>query len=121
MEKLQSLDIIIEHINNVLDDNYISEKERESIEFLKLQHKIKEGDFYKYRRSQIEEIIHKQFHLIYLDNTITKEEAEHNFKLQDLFDLSYDQYDKMKENEIKRALSEGANIFHLDTARIPNI
>ena len=117
--KLKLLDVLIEYANLVLDDHYISEKERENIEMLKLYFRIKEGDFYKYRHLQIEDIIHRQFERIYLDNTITKEEAKHSFNLQDLFDLSYDQFDLMKEKEIIRAMSEGTNIFHLDTARFP--
>ncbi|MFA7471153.1 MAG: HNH endonuclease, partial [Weeksellaceae bacterium] len=38
-----------------------------------------------------------------------------------VFDLSYDQFDKLKEIEVRKALERGADISELDTARIPKV
>ena len=46
-------------------------------------------------------------------------EALHSGGLQEIFDLSYDQLDKFKGSEVRRALDRGALISELDTANIP--
>jgi hypothetical protein len=79
---------------------------------------IKEGDFYKYKLLEIQEILHQQFEKLYFDNNISEEEAEYSLNLQEMFGLNYDQFDLLKEEEIKKALERGANILNLDTANI---
>jgi hypothetical protein len=112
------LDILISYTNIVLEDNIITENEKRNFAFLKLYFKIKESDFYKYKLYEIKTILHRQFEKLYFDNNISEEEALHSVNLQDMFDLSYNQFDEMKEEEIKRALENGANILNLDTANI---
>ena len=113
------LDLLILYIYEVLRDNIIDENEKRNIKILKLFFKIKEGDFYKNRYKEIENILHIQFEKLYIDNKISKEEALHNFKLRSIFDLSHEQFDKFKENEVRRALESGAKITDLDTSIIP--
>ena len=113
------LDLLINYIKIVLDDHAITDVEKKNVGLLKLLFKIKEGDFYKYRYYEIGDILRRQFKLLYEDNDISKEEAIYKVELQDFFDLSYDQFDLLKENEIRRALSEGADIKDLNTGRIP--
>jgi hypothetical protein len=114
------LDLLIVYINLILNDHIISTNEKYNVELLKKYFKIQEGDFYKYRYQEVEDILHRQFERIYLDNNVSKEEAIHHVDLQDLFNLGYDQFEEFKSNEIRRALDHGANIFDLDTARYPN-
>lgn len=117
--KEELLDLLIVYINLILNDNIISEKEKFNVELLKKYFKIKEGDFYNNRYQEVEDILVRQFERIYLDNYVSKEEAIHSVELQGLFNLSYDQFDQIKENEIRRALDRGADITNLDTARYP--
>lgn len=117
--KEELLDLLIVYINLILNDHIISEKEKSNIELLKLYFKIKEGDFYNNRYFEVEDILHRQFERLYFDNVINKEEALHNVDLQDLFDLSYDQFDEFKEKEVQKALENGADITDLDTAKYP--
>ena len=119
--KEEILDLLIIYIKLILDDHVITEKERKNVALLKKLFKIKEGDFLKYKYPEIEEIIHAQFKRLYADNKITIEEAIYKVEFQGLFDLSYDQFDKMKEIEIQRALEEGAKITDLDTVRYPKV
>jgi hypothetical protein len=114
--KNELLDVLIEYSNIVLRDNVLSETEKTNFEFLKLYFGIKEGDFYKNKRLEIKNILNKQFEKLYDDNFITHLEAEHNFILQEMFDLNYDQFDILKEDIIIKAIEKGAEITNLDTA-----
>lgn len=119
--KEELLDLLIVYINLILNDYIISEKEKSNIELLKIYFKIKEGDFYNNRYYEVEDILHRQFERLYFDNSINNEEALHNVDLQDLFDLSYDQFDEFKEKEVRKALEQGADIIDLDTAKYPKV
>lgn len=113
------LDLILVYINLALNDHIISENERNNIELLKIYFKIKEGDFIEKRHSEIEDVLQRQFERQYSDNKIDNIESMHSVYLQEIFDLSYDQFDKFKEREIINALARGADITELDTASYP--
>ena len=113
------LDLIIVYINLALNDHIISENERKNIHTLKTYFKIKEGDFFEKRHSEVEYVLQRQFEIQFKDNKIDHLESMHNIYLQEIFDLSYDQFDKFKEREINNALSRGADITELDTAKYP--
>jgi HNH endonuclease len=113
------LDLLIVYTNLVLNDNEISTNEINNIRFLKLIFGIKEGDFYKYRKDEVEEVLRRQFYREYYDNTIDKNESIHNVNLQEIFDLGYDQFDNIKKEEILNAIDRGAKINELDTAIDP--
>lgn len=113
------LDLLLAYIHVVLNDNIISEKERNNIRFLKTYFKIREGDFLEKRKADIGNVLQRQFARQFLDDKIDVSESIHNVFLQEIFDLSYDQFDKFKEQEIKNALERGADITDLDTANRP--
>ncbi|MCO5267509.1 MAG: hypothetical protein M9897_01265 [Brumimicrobium sp.] len=117
--KLELLDLLITYAIVILDDHIVSEKERFNIEILKKYFRIKEGDFFTYRYSEVENILHRQFEIIYSDNDVSREEAIHKVALQELFDLSYDQFEIFKQKEISQALDRGADISNLDTTTFP--
>jgi hypothetical protein len=117
--KEELLNLLIAYINIMLEDNIITDDELRSLKILKLYFRVKEGDFYKKCYKGVENILHRQFEMLYSDNKIGTEEEKHDLRLQELFDLSYDQFDKFKENEIKKALLRGANITELNTAGFP--
>ncbi len=103
----------------ILNDHIISGNEKFNVELLKKYFNIKEGDFYKIRYQEVEYILHRQFERIYQDNAVSKEEALGKVDLQDIFDLSYDQFEEFKEKEIRRALNQGADIAGLDASKFP--
>lgn len=113
--KEEILDLLLVYINLILNDNVITGNEAGNIELLKRFFKIKEGDFYNYRYDEIEDILTRQFERIYADNQIDTEEALHKVGLQELFDLSYDQFLELVNKEIKIALQRGASLTELDT------
>lgn len=116
--KEEILDLMLAYINIVLDNNIITENEARNVKLLKKFFKVKEGDFYNYRHKQIESILNKQFERIYADNQIDTEEALHKVGLQELFDLSYDQFLNLIDKEVKAALQRGADPNELDTVII---
>ena len=114
--KEEILDVLIVYINLILNDHVITENELKNIQYLKLIFKIDEGDFYKYRFDEIDDILSRQFLRMYRnDDKIDDTEALHKVSLQKLFDLSYDQFLEFKEEEIIAALERGADITELDT------
>ena len=115
--KEELLDVLIIYINLILQDHIITEKELDNVQFLKMIFNIKEGDFFKYRYEEIDEILNKQFVRIYRnDNKIDEAESFHKVSLQKLFNLSYDQFLGFKEMEVLSAIERGASIQDLDTA-----
>jgi hypothetical protein len=114
--KDELLDIVLNYINIILNDNYLTQKELNNVRLLKLFFKIKERDFYKYRYDEIKEILHKQLSLIYRnDNRIDEAEALYKVDLQELFSLSYDQFLEFANEEDIIAIEKGANVTDLDT------
>lgn len=116
--KPELLDLLIAYANFILEDNVITDNEKQNFGFLKIYFGIREGDFYKYKLPEIKPLINKQLNHLYADNLITLTEAENNVLLQDIFDLDYDQLDKMKESFVVKSIEQGAEITNLDTANI---
>ncbi|MCR9181716.1 MAG: HNH endonuclease [Flavobacteriaceae bacterium] len=117
--KEELLDLVLVYINLALNDHILTDNEKKNIKLLKAYFKIEEGDFYKYRFSEVEEILQRQFERLYLDDKIDEHEELHKVDLQEIFSLSYDQFDNFKSVEIINALERGADITDLDTARFP--
>lgn len=117
--KQDLLDLVISYIDLILDDHILTDTEHNNIKRLKLYFDINEGDFYKYRKTAIGAILGKEFWRMYQNNKIDSAEAMQNAGLQELFDLSHDQFDGFKETVVREALERGADITDLDTAKFP--
>lgn len=118
--KDELLHVVLRYARLALDDHRLTGEECHTIRYLKRLFAIREGDFYQMRYHEVKEVLHKQFEHIYRDDDrISPEEAFHKVALQDVFDLSYDQFLEFKEDEIRQALARGADIRDLDTARVP--
>ncbi len=114
------LNLLLVYINIVLNDNVITENEARNVNLLKRFFKIKESDFFNYRRCEVEKILYKQFVRIYENNHIDTEEALHKVGLQELFGLGYDEFLKFNNKEAEAALRRGANLNDLDTVFKPS-
>lgn len=73
----------------------------------------------KFKNFEITELLRKEFIRIYSDYFVDKIEERLNFNLQSLFDLSYDQFESIKQDKIIHALVNGANPVDLDISTIP--
>ena len=117
MEKIKDkiLDMILSYIHLIMEDNYITPKEATNIKFLKRFFRIREGDFYSIKYYEVERILDKQFEHMYQNNSIDNEEALQKVELQELFDLSYDQFLQLCQKAVQGAIDRGANLSDLDT------
>ncbi|RYE54866.1 MAG: hypothetical protein EOP48_11380 [Sphingobacteriales bacterium] len=113
--KLQVLDMLISYIWLIVSDNVITAREANNLRFLKRFFKIREGDFYSSKYATIETILERQFELMYQDDVIDKDEAIQKVELQEMFDLSYDQFLKLSQKAITSAIDRGADPLELDT------
>lgn len=105
------LDLMLAYIHIILDDHYISEDEYQDISFLKILFKIEEGDFYARRYHQVKDILQSQVQMVWgIDNEVSIREALHKVNLQDLFDLSYDQFVEF-ENSIEPLPIKQSTVF----------
>jgi len=114
--KIALLDLLIKYADCILEDDIITEDEKRNFDFLKLFFRIKEGYFWKYKSFEIKEILHRQFEKLYADHYIDRSEAEHEVLLQDIFDLNYAQFEKIKEKYVIESIKQGADIISLNTA-----
>lgn len=114
--RAESINVLVDYIEYILDDNILSQQEMESLEFLKRYLRIKEGDFFVFHKEDvIQKTIYNQMKIILADLNVDKDEAIVKVNLQKLFDLSYDQFLKFERKAIEEALDNGANIKNLDT------
>jgi len=97
--KVDMLDLILHYIYFIIEDHIISEKEWKNAEFLKLYFKIKEGDFLKYRHKEVQQVCQKQYARIISDGIIDYDEELFMVGMQGLFDLGYDQLEKLKNKQ----------------------
>jgi hypothetical protein len=109
------LDLLLVYINLILNDNVLTENEMRNVILLKKIFKIIEGDFYKYRYDEVRETLYRQFERLYADNKIDGNESSFKVDLQELFDLSYDQFLEFIDKEVNEALQRGASLNDLDT------
>ena len=100
--KLELIDLSLLYIKIILNDHVITPNEKRNIETLKILFKIREGDFYKYRYYEVRDILHRQFDALCVEDNINSSRAIYDFELQDMFDLSYKQFDKLREKEIRK-------------------
>lgn len=92
--KSHTLPVILDYAMISLEDNFLEETEMRNVKMLKLFFCIEEGDFYKNNLpKRVEEIIILQLKRIYADGVVDTEEALQMGELQNLFGLSYDQFE----------------------------
>ncbi len=113
--KSASLELILAYIRLIIQDLEISDEELLNVCLLKRFLRIKEGDFIENKSDKIAEILHHQFYLLYKNNRMEEILQEYRFRLQDLFDLSYDEFLEFERESIEGALRNGADIFEFDT------
>lgn len=86
---------------------------------LKRVFRIEEGDFMKFKSHEVLDVLKRQFLRMYSDNFIDKKEAITNVKLQIMFDLSFDEFENLKEDEVINSLIHGADPRNLDISKLP--
>lgn len=117
--KNEALEYLIAYAVFILKDDVITEEELFDFTALKRVFRIDEGDFIKFKSVEVLEILKQQFLRMYSDHIIDRKEAIANVKLQIMFDLSFDEYEKLKQDEVIAALIQGADPGDLDISKLP--
>jgi hypothetical protein len=113
--KIAALDVILFYIEIALEDGSITLEEQRQIRFMKSIFEIEEGDLYRFRYQRVKFLSELFLGRLYLDNHITQSESMEKVALQELFDLSYDQFLEFSNNFDRKALLKRAHIIDLDT------
>lgn len=118
--KNEALNLLIAYSYYILEDSVISETEIRDFTFLKRIFRIREGDFIQNKNFEIKEILKMEFIRIYSDHFVDEQEQLLKINLQSLFDLSYDEFEEIKKDEVINSLINGANPKDLDISKIPD-
>lgn len=108
------LHLIFAYIKIALEDERLTEDEKNSIKFLKTLFHIQRGDFYYHNKWDVEKTIMDQLSKMYADDFITEEEAELKSALQEIFDLSFDQMNDYAKIKAAASIQKGADPKDLD-------
>ena len=112
--KVDFLHVIFEYIKLSLEDNILTNEEKDHIKYLKRLFQIQPGDFQLHNSWQVEKVIAFQLSKIYEDNFVTPEEALLKVDLQELFDLSFDEMNEYSKKEAIVSIQKGAAAEDLD-------
>jgi hypothetical protein len=108
------LHLIFEYIKLSLEDNLLTNEERDHIRYLKKIFHIQPGDFQLHIGLLVERVITFQLSKIYEDDFVTPDEALLKVDLQELFDLSFDQMNEYSKKEAIVSIQNGAEAEDLD-------
>lgn len=114
--KSEAIRFILDFAEMYLCDNVITDEELKNMRMLKLFFRIEDNELLVDGNDvRIKKMLSKQFEMMYFDNKIDSKEAEYKVRLQELFNLSYDQFLSFEKDAVKSALEKGAKISELDT------
>jgi len=108
------LHLIFAYIKIALEDEMLTQEEKDNIRFLKTLFHIQPGDFYYHNKLDVEKTIMDQLSKIYADDFITEEEAELKSAIQEVFDLTYDQMNEYAKMKAAVSIIKGADPKDLD-------
>ncbi|MEO9211328.1 MAG: hypothetical protein ABI208_09535 [Ginsengibacter sp.] len=108
------LHLIFAYIKIALEDERLTELEKNNIKFLKTLFHIQRGDFCYYNNWDVEKTIMDQLSKMYEDDFITEEEAELKSALQEIFDLSFDQMNDYAKLKAAGSIQKGVEPKNLD-------
>ncbi len=100
------LDLIAYFVELCLDDHVLTTEERLAAKQLKRLLHIKEGDLWGLRRREVEELVGREVDRILASGMVDQAEALYQAHLQEVFDLSYDQYLEVSRRFVDRIVDE---------------
>jgi hypothetical protein len=86
------LDILLAYVRTVLQHGPLSPDDRANIAQLKTILQIREGAFYLHRAAEVSALLQDQMEVTLADDMIDDAEDLQQVALQEIFDLSYDDY-----------------------------
>jgi hypothetical protein len=101
----QRLDLVLGYVSALVADGDLDAEHLKAISNLKNCLGVTEGDFVSLRPAEVAAILAGELEQILEDDSIDEEEDLRQADLQDVFDLSYDQYLQLTRIEFERAMS----------------
>lgn len=90
--KPELVDVVLYCVRLALADHDLSESELENIRYLKRLFRIKEGDIQELQPEEVAELLTGQMTVILADKNVDPAEQLEKVRLQEAFDLGYDQF-----------------------------
>lgn len=100
------LDIVLYCADRAVRDNVLSRGELDAVRRLKLLCSVKEGDFVRLRHEEVAQLIGRAMEVVLGDHDVSTGEAEYKVGLQELFDLSYDEFLEIVRDPMRAALTD---------------
>ncbi|NWG14807.1 MAG: hypothetical protein HXY20_14875 [Acidobacteria bacterium] len=100
------LDLVLYLIEFCIEDHQLSHEELLAVRTVKRLLHINEGDLYGLRRREIQGLMCREIDRILSDENVDDVEALHQARLQEVFDLGYDQYRELARASFDRVIDE---------------
>ena len=100
------LDLTLYYIRLALADHELTDEEMDTTRTLKRLFKIQEGDLANHRTEEVAELLSVQIKRVLADRAVDPDEALHKARLQEVFDLGYDQFVELTKPLIEEAIAE---------------
>ena len=104
--KAELLDALLFAIATALSDARLTREEISELQQLRRTMGIHEGDLYRHRRARLGAILDAEMRRLLADRKIDPTEALHQVDLQEVFDLSYDEYLELTKPVADRIVNE---------------
>lgn len=112
--KVEFLDLLFEYIQCALSDGILTDEEMYNIKYLKVCFRIQPGDFQLHDKKNMENIIDFQLTHIYKDHLVSVIEAILKTKLQEIFDLGFDDMNEYSKRHTLQLIQNGIDSKNLD-------
>ncbi len=103
--KQELLDLLMYYIRLCLADHDLTDQEVRAIRELKWLFRIEEGDCLELCGEDVRELLAVQMRRVLADKQVNHAEALHKFRLQEAFDLGYDQFVELTTPFIEEVLA----------------
>lgn len=104
--KAELLDLLLYYVRDALADGELTDQEFATLRDLKRLFRIEEGDFHDECGEEVGELLAVELRRIPADREVDQAEALHKVKLQDAFDLGYDQFLELTRPAVEQVVAE---------------
>lgn len=103
--KVELLDLLFYYIRLALADHELTSEEMATVRNLKRLFRIEEGDFMAHGPEEVGELLAVQMGRILADERVDSSEAVHKVRLQEVFDLGYDDFISLTRPFVKQVVA----------------
>lgn len=96
-------------VRDAVSDHALTEEEVRALTHVKRIFRIEEGDFLNLHEKEVADLLSEELERLLEDWKIDPDEATHKVKLQDVLDLSYDEFVKLTAPEIDKVVVDLLN------------